>query len=168
MLCQKCGQRLATVRVTRAVNGQERTEFLCDRCAAAPGQGADSWWEDLFGSILPGPSLFGYPSYPGSPHRGPARRVCPSCGETERELRESGLLGCGQCYDTFAAVLEPVFRRVQGHTRHIEPMEKEDLPAEVTDLRKKLARAIEDEAYEEAAKIRDRIRAHEAQKEGED
>jgi protein arginine kinase activator len=83
-------------------------------------------------------------------------------------LRESGLLGCGQCYDTFAAVLEPVFRRVQGHTRHIEPMEKEDLPAEVTDLRKKLARAIEDEAYEEAAKIRDRIRAHEAQKEGED
>ena len=35
MLCQKCHEREATVRITRIINGERQTLFLCDQCAAA-------------------------------------------------------------------------------------------------------------------------------------
>ena len=168
MLCQSCGQRLATGLVTRNVMWQKIDEFLCDRCAAIAGHTAVPWWGSLFGSILPGPSLFGYPAYTGPPRKEPAGLVCPSCGETERQLKETGLLGCEQCYDTFAAVLEPVFRRVQGHTRHIEALGKSRESDELSELRQRLDAAIREEAYEEAAGIRYEIRNHERSKEGDD
>lgn len=164
MRCQNCGQRQATVQLSRTVQGQKRSEFLCDRCAAA-SQTADSLWGSLFDSILPGPSLFGYPA---SLRKEPAGRVCPSCGETERELKEKGLLGCEQCYDTFSTVLDPVFRRVQWHTRHIEAPGQSDGPERVRELRQRLDQAVKDEAYEEAAKIRDEIQKHLQGEEGGD
>ena len=37
MLCQKCGQRDATVRMMRIVNGEQETLFLCDQCAREEG-----------------------------------------------------------------------------------------------------------------------------------
>ena len=168
MLCQSCGQRQATVQLTRNVKGQEFDQYLCDRCAAMTGQTPDPGWGSPFGSIHPGPSPFGYPAHPGSPRREPAGLVCPSCGETERQLKETGLLGCEQCYDTFAAVLDPVFRRVQGHTRHIEAPGESHKSDELAELRQRLDAAIREEAYEEAAGIRDEIRKHQQKGEGGD
>lgn len=156
--CQQCGKRPATVQVSRRVQGQNETGYLCEQCASAYGQTGDAWWENLIGSFLPGPSLFGYPP-PSSPlRRERTKRICPACKETERQLKETGLLGCGQCYETFADILEPVFRRVQGHTRHLEPVTPEEAPMKIGELRKRLERAVRDEAYEEAARLRDRIR----------
>lgn len=165
MLCQGCGQRQATVQVSRIVQGQKRSDYLCDLCASAASQEADPRWGKFFDPLLPGPSLFGY----SPPFRGkPAGLICPSCGETERELKESGLLGCEQCYQTFASLLDPVFRRVQGHTRHLEAPAKEDSREGLGELRLRLDRAIRDEAYEEAARIRDQIRNSQQDGEGDD
>ena len=35
MLCQKCQEREANVRITRVINGERQTMFLCNQCAAA-------------------------------------------------------------------------------------------------------------------------------------
>jgi protein arginine kinase activator len=123
MLCQQCQKRDATIHMTEVVNNIKKERYLCRTCAEAlRGEQATSGspWGGFFESILPGPSLFGYP-LAGAERRVAHRRlICPQCGETERELRETGLLGCSMCYEIFRDLLNPVFRRVQGHTRHIQ------------------------------------------------
>ncbi len=176
MICQSCGQREATVKVRQTVKGKEESFNLCEQCAGVAGlmtKPGLNLWEDFFGTALPGPSLFGYPA-PLRRERKP-QLVCPSCGETEDELRETGLLGCPVCYDTFAPMLKPVFGRLHGHTGHIASLsrrlEGRELPdqqdSEQERLRRELARAVEGEAYEEAARIRDRIRALETEEDRE-
>lgn len=183
MLCQKCKQYDATVHVTKVVNNVKEDYHLCHACASAL-QGGDMGsampWGGLFESILPGPSLFGYP-FPGADRRTALKRlVCPQCGESERELREMGLLGCSQCYETFRDLLIPVFRRTQGHTQHIQvpadgmawieaatesPDDEDDngLQSEIKRLRNELHDAVNREDYVEAARLRDVI--HEYEKE---
>ncbi len=123
MLCQQCLQRDATIHMTEVVNNVKKDHYLCRTCAAVlkgEQEASGSPWSDLFESLLPGPSMFGYP-LTGAERRVMHRRlICPKCGETERELRETGLLGCSQCYEIFHDLLIPVFRRAQGHTRHIQ------------------------------------------------
>ncbi|NLB50262.1 MAG: hypothetical protein GX809_01585 [Clostridiaceae bacterium] len=102
--------------------------------------------------------MFGYPATatPSRPQK--TSLICPSCGETEEELRKTGLLGCQTCYETFAVFLDPVFRRVQGHTRHLSASEEEGPAKEADVLREKLELAVQSEVYEEAARLRDQIR----------
>ncbi|HZK42001.1 MAG TPA: UvrB/UvrC motif-containing protein, partial [Clostridia bacterium] len=159
------GQRQATLEMTGLVHGQKKELSLCRPCAARLGwkAGEGSLWDSLFESFLPGPSLFDYPTQVRQ--RSPAPRVCPACGQTETQLQETGLLGCSQCYETFAQRLAPVFGRVHGHSRHLDRpliLEEGKTQDKLTRLRQALASAVDKEAYEEAARIRDEIRQLEA------
>lgn len=165
MLCQHCQQRDAMIHLTKVVNSLKEEHHLCQTCAASlqHGQGStESSWGGMFESILPGPSMFGYPFLAKDQRSTPARLICPQCGETERELRETGLLGCAQCYDTFCELLFPVFRRAQGHTQHIEEVAScvvEEKPlSEIERLKLELSDAIDQEDYKRAAQLRDAIR----------
>ena len=65
--------------------------------------------------------------------------------------------------ETFAALLDPVFGRIHGHRVHpVRPGPQVAAAGKGRDkredLRHKLAQAIESEAYEEAARLRDEIR----------
>ena len=62
-------------------------------------------WNSFIESFFAGPSLFGYDPDPLETRREVTELVCPSCGETESELRKTGLLDCGPCYDTFEDLL---------------------------------------------------------------
>ena len=95
---------------------------------------------------------------------------CPSCGLTYADFKKIGRLGCGECYNTFRKYLGPLLKRIHGSTQHTgkspliagKPRKKKiDLQA----LRIRLARAIEEEAFEEAAKIRDQIKELERKEE---
>lgn len=182
MLCQQCKQRDATIHMTQVVNHVKEEYHLCRACASAlqgGGMGSKSPWGDLFEPVLPGPSLFGYPLSRPDRRAAPKRVVCPQCGESERELRDTGLLGCSQCYETFFDLLIPVFRRAQGHTQHIQvpddsapwiaitesaSKEEENEPtSKIEQLRSELRTAVEREDYKEAARLRDAI--HELEKE---
>ena len=118
-------------------------------------------WNNLIESLFTGTSLFGYSQDEGSYAQARVPRVCPACGETESELKKTGLLGCAHCYDSFEDLLLPVFARAQGHTEHIkQPVERS--MASLEQLKRDLKTAVEREAYEEAAKLRDDIRRLEA------
>lgn len=119
-------------------------------------------WNSIIESFFAGPSLFGYDPDPLETRREVTELVCPSCGETASELRKTGLLGCALCYDTFENLLLPVFSRAQGHTRHVaaKTMQRQG-PLER--LKADLETAILNEAYEEAARLRDEIRKIEAE-----
>lgn len=128
MICQHCHEREARIHVKRVVNGKRDDIYLCDRCAAERNvgftsskmSGSHTLWNDLLDAMLPGSALFGLPFTDEEQTLRPRSIVCPACGETEAELRKTGLLGCRHCYDTFAQLLTPVFQKAHGHTRHVK------------------------------------------------
>jgi len=173
MKCERCQKNEASIHIAQVINGTRTEHHLCQACAAQSGY--DFAFKDMVNPFLSsgmfGGSIFnttgGIPAFGGT---APRDVVCPECGTTFEEFRKSGLLGCSRCYEAFRERLDPVLRRVQGGTRHIgrtvcrteENQEQLMLKGKLTGLRKELAAAVEREAYEEAARIRDEIRGLES------
>ncbi|MDB5352716.1 MAG: uncharacterized protein JWN86_3963 [Planctomycetota bacterium] len=91
-----------------------------------------------------------------------ARRVCPLCGMKFMEFRISGRLGCPNDYLAFDHGLLPLLRRSHdGVTRHVGKTPRRLPSPEATEslrLRAQLRQAVACEDYEEAARLRDRLR----------
>ncbi len=93
----------------------------------------------------------------------PRNRGCENCGTTFGQFRKTGLLGCPDCYETFAKQLESVIGRSQnGATAHVGRVP--DQAANLVDqqaLRRSILdeidRAVASEQYERAARLRDRL-----------
>jgi protein arginine kinase activator len=86
------------------------------------------------------------------------------CGIKFVEFRNTGRLGCPHDYQEFREELTPLLENIHGETAHRgkvprrQPQNKET-QSELMQLRKQLLQAVTREAYEEAARLRDRIRA---------
>ena len=182
MLCDKCRQREATVHKQVIINGVAHSEHLCAECAAKERGGRDPF-AAFFGSDLFGERFFGSSfadifgplfqltdgqSGQQTDHEsgiGP----CPSCGMTWDDFQRNGFLGCSECYDHFKNALPPLMQElhraqqeapVSDETSDRKPMSaKEHLQAE-------MARAIDAEKFEEAARLRDAIKALEDAEKG--
>ena len=88
---------------------------------------------------------------------------CPHCGLTYADFRKSGRLGCAQCYYTFKDSLSSLLKRVHGSSEHVGKVpalagKEVAVSRTLKELREKLHRSIQKEEFEEAAKLRDRIR----------
>jgi protein arginine kinase activator len=82
-----------------------------------------------------------------------------------RDFRDSGRLGCAQCYQSFEDHLRDLLRRLHGSSQHVGERYvlpgargEVDATSRLLDLRDKLRRAVESENFELAAELRDRIR----------
>jgi protein arginine kinase activator len=88
---------------------------------------------------------------------------CPSCGITYEDFRKTGRLGCPQDYQVFREKLLPLLESIHSEKEHIgksprcHPSSSRRVE-ELSILRKKLQQAVQREAYEEAARLRDQIR----------
>ena len=132
---------------------------LCDACAKEKG----IEMEQNFGiaDLLAGMSDLGT-----KPHEDGIRIKCKKCSMTFEDFQKVGRLGCGDCYIEFRKNLLPLLKRIHGSTRHTgkSPKEVDETDgkkkvSEMQELRQKLQRAIDMEEFEEAAALRDRIRA---------
>ena len=87
----------------------------------------------------------------------PASNACPSCGYTQETLQKTGRLGCGVCYEKFAAPLQAALMESQRDVVHRgkRPARKR---ATREELEKEMQIHVVAENYEEAARLRDRIR----------
>lgn len=158
MLCQVCGNNEATVEFTEIINDEVKQLHLCDECAKEKG----IEMEQNFGisDLLAGMSGLGEKS-----REGEASLKCKKCAMTFGDFQKIGRLGCSECYTAFRKNLIPLLKRIHGSTRHIGKAPKEvdqkdgkkKIP-EIQDLRQRLQRAIDTEEFEEAAKLRDRIK----------
>jgi len=89
---------------------------------------------------------------------------CPACGLEIEEFIKNGKFGCPKCYshyqETFFAMAD-MFQN--GANKHVGKQPKNFLDVEEKDrlklLKLKMASAVEKEQYEEAARIRNQIRA---------
>ena len=124
-----------------------------------------------------------------------ASLACPTCGTSLGQFTKSGFLGCPDCYETFSERIDPVFMRTQMGMKHVgripgkegaSSAEKEELHqvetesdamAGLSDEEKEkrktilekealLKKAVQEENYLEAAKLRDEIQALKKEEEG--
>ena len=88
---------------------------------------------------------------------------CPRCGFSQADFKKSGRLGCPECYQTFAEGLAGLLKTMHKGTRHVgkapEALRQTRDLRTSSSVKKKLARPMEAEDYEQAAKLRDEIKA---------
>lgn len=94
--------------------------------------------------------------------------TCSKCGMTLGEFRSKGRLGCSACYEAFKAHLEPLIERIHNSSHHTGrlPGIEEVAPGrhqKIAELREKLEHAIREEAYEDAAHLRDQLQSLESE-----
>lgn len=89
---------------------------------------------------------------------------CPNCGITFREFRSRGRLGCPHDYIAFEAELMPLLENIHGETQHTGKIPRRAPDSSkrqyrLIKLRSDLKTAVDDEAYEDAARLRDEIQS---------
>jgi protein arginine kinase activator len=90
------------------------------------------------------------------------RRACPVCSTTISDLREGGLAGCATCYLTHMEAIDSVLfagrqpRAYEGKVPRQAPAAFR-LRQEILRLERMLGELVEDERFEEAAGVRDRL-----------
>jgi len=88
---------------------------------------------------------------------------CRSCGLKYSEFKETGRLGCPECYKAFAEGLEGLLKTMHKGTRHAGKVpealrETREQADRLKSLQKKLDKAIKEEDFEQAAHLRDEIK----------
>ena len=171
MVCDVCKQNQATVHLTEIVDDQMSELHLCEGCANQKG----AQMESHFGlsDLLAGLADFGKPGTGGATATEEVEvKTCENCGMTYDDFKKVGRLGCSECYAAFRKNLSTLLRRIHGSTNHVGkvPLSLVGTPttkgrSELQDLKRRLQRAVEAEDFEEAAKIRDRLRELERQRE---
>jgi protein arginine kinase activator len=161
MKCDKCN-RPATVHLTEIQGGKKMEKHLCEQCAAQ-AEGLPVKSHTPINELLTNFVL----AHSGTAKESSTGTACEHCGITWAEFRQSGLLGCEHDYAFFDKDLTPLLSRAhEGATHHLGKVPTRrggtTVPVkrqfDLTKLRKELARAVEGEDYERAAKLRDQIR----------
>ena len=92
-----------------------------------------------------------------------ASMTCESCGTTHQDFKKGGRLGCEACYHVFRPVLEPLLDGMHAGINHLGKVPtrsagKKTVQDDEDALRKALQKAVEEENYEKAAELRDRLK----------
>ncbi|HET6201234.1 MAG TPA: UvrB/UvrC motif-containing protein [Planctomycetota bacterium] len=171
-LCQNCNKNVAVVHSRELADGKlVRESNLCEGCAAQAG--LPPTHQKVL--ALTNADILGLLNLPRGSRR-EADLECPSCGMKLQEFRVKGRLGCPKDYDVFRPHLEGLLEKVQGSSRHMGRRPGKGGPEEggaaegkgvprrapggekaLEVLRRRLAQAVKEEKYEEAARIRDQI-----------
>ena len=169
MMCGRCGQRQATIYLTKVVNGNKTELHLCKQCAE---QGDAEFFKDMsLVNILANLAS----SAKQKPAEATPPVVCPDCGFDLERFRREGRLGCEQCYKQFAADLMPMMRKLHGSLQHTgkrpgatarSQAAERKRASRLEDLKQQLKLAVKAEEYEKAAGLRDEIRSLETAGEG--
>jgi protein arginine kinase activator len=156
MKCQRC-TKAATLHITEVVNEDQFEELhLCEECANKylyePQQKETAQKAGQIGQAEESDESSAL-----------NQRECPICGIKFVEFRNSGRLGCPHDYQEFREELAPLLENIHGETKHCGKTprrmpQNRQTQSELIQLRKQLQQAVHKEAYEEAARLRDRIR----------
>lgn len=158
------------MHLTEIIDDQMTELHLCEECAREKGTQMEKHFDlsDLLASL----SDMG-----GAPDLQPQveeRLKCQNCGITYQDFRTIGQLGCGECYKAFKKNILPLLKRIHGSTQYFGKMPMIVAAAsakfqtarqkvvttahELQELKVKLQKAIQGEEFEEAARLRDKIR----------
>ncbi len=156
--CHRCSKP-ATLHITEIREGVVQELHLCESCAQDYLENTDS----------PEPSEDFDPIHEKLSEYEVDEELaeldqneCPNCGITFREFRSQGRLGCPHDYVAFEHELMPLLENIHGEVQHCGKFPKRAPDAsqrqyQLIKLRNELRGAVEQENYEEAARLRDEI-----------
>lgn len=157
MICEICGKKEATVHLTEIVNDKVTKLHLCEDCAKEKGVEM----EEHFGlsDLLAGLADLGQTIEPETA----VSIKCPYCKFTYQDFKRVGRLGCGECYEAFKSQLAPLLKRIHGADRNVGkvPLRAGKTVKDtrtIQELKMKMERAIQQEEFEEAARLRDQMK----------
>jgi protein arginine kinase activator len=186
--------RDAKICYTEIINGQKREQYLCEECAAKRTSIMKNPFADgsfSLGGLLAGLISKELNKASNGDKRkteieskvdaDKEELCCSECGMTLKEFRDTGKFGCPNCYKTFEPFFSKNIKIIQATDRHCgkypknykdiaEKAGKEKAEGKAEELSNvemlsiRLQQAVEREDFEEAAKIRDEIKAEKAVK----
>lgn len=166
MLCENCNLRQG--RPTKYVlNGIATTKYLCPECSSKliKSKLSGGLFQDNFVSGISNlfqelpdliESIMGTPDAAGMRRTGYASLKCPKCGTTSEELFKTSYVGCPFCYEAFAPLMDEVIARSQQDSVHVGkgPFGMAGISARYQSLTAQLKKAVNEERYEEAARLK--------------
>jgi len=163
MLCQDCNEQTASIMFTQIINSEKTVLRLCKDCAEK--RGLNPSLANANFSI--GDLLAGMAEEEGKVDTEEMKQVtCSQCGLSYSQFKQSGRLGCSECYETFIDGLKALLRKIHGSNQHLGKIpsfevEHVQRKKEIRKLRDDLKKAINAEEFERAAALRDRIQERE-------
>jgi protein arginine kinase activator len=154
MKCQKC-PNAATLHITEILNADQVEELhLCEVCAHKYLTETPKTVTKPSATSVVSEEVEETPLGQGE---------CEMCGIKFIDFRNTGKLGCPHDYTVFREELLHLLENIHGETRHVGKTprrlpQSRQTQAELLQLRKQMTQAIHREEYEEAARIRDKIR----------
>ena len=158
MLCDKCKSKEACYHSTLVVNGEVKSTHLCEKCAEKEGV-FNRTYNSIFDEFRSLTNFLGFDDFED--------KICPNCNWSLRKFKNSGLLGCGNCYDAFEEEIEDIVKRIQPYAEnkldniefkveeHKQNASKEQ---KLINLKADLQKAINEERYEDAGAINKEIK----------
>ena len=167
IMCDECGVRPANIHLTTIVDGEKKDLNLCTECLARKKE-----LHVDFGAIASRLSrMIRQKQEEATEKNIPIPDIsCAQCGTTYAAFRDSGHVGCAQCYEAFRQPLTEWMDRTFGASKHIGRASGGIACAvskrmELGKLKRMQKVAIANEEYERAAMLRDQIRALSAEME---
>lgn len=159
MLCQKCHKNLATVRYAEVVDGKVTDQHLCPDCLSRIQDGVTGF--ELAGAA-PTPKRHAQTREPDE--SAPPSLVCRACGLELKTALKTGHVGCRSCYSHFGEPIEAAIRGIHSALRHRGKVPRVDsardrIRSNIQNKRALLRSSLKAEQYEQAAQLRDEIRA---------
>lgn len=158
MKCEICKAQEASVHLTQVMEGEVRKLHMCEECARKGGINIENpvSISDLLLGLGKEEPVEEAPAAPD--------RACPVCHLRQADFRKTGRLGCPECYAAFATELAPLLRQMHRRDHHVGRTPQAmpgGVPAaeEAAAVQEALDRAVAEERFEEAARLRDRLQA---------
>lgn len=187
MLCENCGKREANVMYTQVINGDKKEMHLCEECSEKLGIGNIDFKMPITFSSFLGDFFDEFENDTLLPELNPIKQLtCDSCGMTFENFMNTGKFGCSNCYDAFESQIDPILKNIHGANKHVGRLGKigpvsnlkieeknleeikehqtresdsneDTVISEEERLKQELQKAIKEERYEDAARLRDEI-----------
>ena len=150
MLCDDCKKKPATIFFKEVVPGKVVELHLCESCAQKRGLLMTQKMSpaEILQKLLKERSAKD------------EKVICPVCYLSLAEFKRHGRFGCSNCLNVFDPHIRKLIEQIQQSNKHIgkKAGQGDRKGFEVFKLREQLRKALEKEAYEEAAKIRDQLK----------
>lgn len=182
MLCENCHLNEAEVKLKVTSKHGTEEKWVCQACA----QGDNPWnqsadqssyqqhQDDIEEAFVVKQILQHLATKHGINFQDIAfqeEKQCPTCHMTLKDIAHVGKFGCSDCYATFKDDITDIVRRVQGgHFEHVgktphSSQKKLALKRQIEEKNNHLNQLIEEQNFEEAAVVRDEIKALKEQSE---
>ncbi len=162
MKCEICGLKDAVIHIRQIQKDLVHELHICEECAQEKGlireEDSELPIANLLSGLLEGKDVTG---------AGDVKDVCPKCGLKASEFRKQGKLGCPECFQAFEKDVRAIVSQMAARPRHTGKLPRtlvveHAAAVEGDGLREELREAVEQEDYELAAQLRDRLREMES------